>query len=286
MDVAHFFHGHTIATGSTFSLLGESVGEFGLAATIVEHQLDPSGLYYGDGDVMELDEDSLRPPFALQLRGIHNNTLMTAPLSPRGGLSMAAIRRSAESATNAQPVSTVFVPTTGLVGPYLKHMWEQAVLAGTEEDVSESLLIIEPALKDVWYVSGVAGFFAGLQGVTPRVPLGSLGDGMTRLFALALAVRSPRGGYLLVDEIDTGLHHTALPDMWNLIIEAASRLNVQVIATTHSDDCIRSLASLCDAKPELAGGVALHRIEKGFERSTVFTADELAIGTRQQIDFR
>ncbi len=42
-------------------------------------------------------------------------------------------------------------------------------------------------------------------------------------------------GILLVDEIDTGLHHTVLEGMWRLVLEAAARRNVQIFATTHSD---------------------------------------------------
>ena len=286
MDVAHFFYGHMVGIGSSFRLVGETVGPWSLDAKLVESQFTSKDVYNDDASLMGLDEHLLRPPLALRLKGIHNETQSVTPLSPQGGLSLTGIRRSAEIATNAQPIPVVFVPTTGLAGPSLKHMWEQAVLAGTEEDVSDALRIIEPTLKDVWYVSGTVGFFAGLQQVTSRVPLGSLGDGMARLFALALAVRTPRGGYLLVDEIDTGLHYTALPKMWRLIIETARRLGVQVIATTHSEDCVRSLASVCESSPELADDVTLHRIEKGFPQSTAFTAEELAIGARQQMEFR
>ena len=170
--------------------------------------------------------------------------------------------------------------------PTLKRLWENAVLESREHEISDSLRIIEPSLNDVWYVSSVGGFLAGMQNAISRVPFGSLGDGMTRLLSLALAVRWPRGGYLLVDDIDTGLHYSTLPKMWKLIVEAARRLGVQVFATTHSEDCVRSLAAVCESAPEFADDVALHRIEKGFSQSTPFTAEELAIGTRHQMEFR
>lgn len=57
------------------------------------------------------------------------------------------------------------------------------------------------------------------------------------MLGLALAIVNARNGFLLVDEIDTGLHFSAMYDMWKLIWKTAKRLNVQVFATTHNSDC-------------------------------------------------
>ena len=42
----------------------------------------------------------------------------------------------------------------------------------------------------------------------------------------------------MIDEFENGLHWTVLPKIWNVIIKLSKELNVQVIATTHSRDCI------------------------------------------------
>ncbi len=74
-------------------------------------------------------------------------------------------------------------------------------------------------------------------GVKSRIPIGSLGDGIWRMLGLILVLVRSQDGVVLIDEIDTGLHFTVLSNMWKLVYETAKRLNVQVFATTHSNDC-------------------------------------------------
>ena len=84
-----------------------------------------------------------------------------------------------------------------------------------------------------------------LKGLKDRVPIGSMGDGIWRMLGLALSVVQSGNGILLVDEIDTGLHHTVMEDMWRFLYGCAKRYNVQIIAATHSWDCYHSLAVIC-----------------------------------------
>ena len=81
-----------------------------------------------------------------------------------------------------------------------------------------------------------------LEAIDGSVPLGSLGEGLRRMLGIALCLVTARDGLLLVDEIDTGLYYSVLPDMWKLVFEVARRLNVQVFATTHSWDCISAFS--------------------------------------------
>ena len=75
---------------------------------------------------------------------------------------------------------------------------------------------------------GPGGVVLKLHGVPYRVPIGSAGDGMWRMLGLALALSNAKGGVLLVDEIDTGLHYSVMENMWRMISERAVVLDVQV----------------------------------------------------------
>ena len=77
-------------------------------------------------------------------------------------------------------------------------------------------------------------------GLRELVPLAVMGDGMSRLARLVLAIADAPGGLVLVDEIETGLHHTVLSDVWRVVDEAARQFETQVVATTHSYECIRA----------------------------------------------
>lgn len=109
---------------------------------------------------------------------------------------------------------------------------------------------------------------------------------MKHLLALVLHLFSARGGFLLIDEIDTGLHYSVMADMWRLVVETAKRLEVQVFATTHSLDCVRALARLRKKYPETADEVTLHRVEKDAPQTVVYDADEIVIATESQLEVR
>jgi len=118
------------------------------------------------------------------------------------------------------------------------------------------------------------------------MPLGSLGDGIRRLLALAICVANAKEGVLLVDEIDTGLHYTTLESMWRVVVETARRLNVQIFATSHSNDCVQALASLQSDEPDVASDVSVHRIERGAAAAVPYTAAEIEIAARHHVEVR
>ena len=117
-----------------------------------------------------------------------------------------------------------------------------------------------------------------------RVPLGNFGKGMRRLLALALALNMPKGGIVLIDEIDTGLHYSIMGDMWLLVVNAAIQNDVQVFATTHSLDCLRGLAWLCEHHPELAGKVSVQKIEPSLNEAVAFDAEDIQVAAEQAIE--
>jgi len=43
---------------------------------------------------------------------------------------------------------------------------------------------------------------------------------------------------LLIDEIENGLHYSVLENVWRAIDKAATELNVQIFATTHSREMV------------------------------------------------
>ena len=81
-----------------------------------------------------------------------------------------------------------------------------------------------------------------LTGYDRPVPLKSLGDGAVRLYGIALALANSRGGLLLIDEAENGIHHTVQYEFWKLVLQMAHTDDVQVLATTHSWDCVRGFA--------------------------------------------
>lgn len=159
--------------------------------------------------------------------------------------------------------------------------------------------ILEPKLENIVFQPGEfpyrryahaypdrSGVLVGLRGNDRRVPLGCMGDGMRRLLALSLSLNYARGGYLLIDEIDTGLHYTIMASMWELVVHTARTLGIQVLATTHSADCVRGLAAFCKESPEMCSEVATLKIDCDLEQSVRFSGSEVLQAVEQEIEIR
>ena len=163
-----------------------------------------------------------------------------------------------------------FVSADSLQASQLRSMWDQVLARGDEQRIYDALRIIQPDVEDVQFLSSnrthggssTAGIVVRRNGSRSRVPLGSFGDGMRRLLSLAVVLGSAEVNHcVLIDEIDTGLHHSVLAPMWELIIQTALERQVQIFATTHSLDCLKGLAAFCERSSEHANDVAVHKVD-------------------------
>ena len=118
------------------------------------------------------------------------------------------------------------------------------------------------------------------------VPLKSLGDGAARLLAVGSAIPCSQGGFLFIDEADIGIHYTAQASFWKMVLQAALDNDVQVIATTHSFDCVKGFAKAVVENNTVDG--ILIRIEEGDEGQKAITFDEseLEVVARRGIEVR
>ena len=125
-----------------------------------------------------------------------------------------------------------------------------------------------------------------ITGQNRPVPLKSLGDGVARMFGAALALANSRGGLLLIDEVENGIHHSIQRDFWTMVLRTAHENNVQVFATTHGWDCVTGFAQAATDVDEVDG--ALVRIGRRGDqvRAIAYSEDELEVAARQGIEVR
>ena len=108
--------------------------------------------------------------------------------------------------------------------------------------ILNALTIIEPRLErlEILTYQGVSMVHGYLKGYHEPVPSPLLGIGVRRSLSVLLAVGAAENGVVLVDEIENGIHHSAMKSLWGVIAEASRTFNCQIFATTHSDECIRA----------------------------------------------
>ena len=107
-----------------------------------------------------------------------------------------------------------------------------------------------------------------------------------RLFGIALALANSRGGFLLIDEAENGIHHTVHLNLWKMILQTAHANDVQVLATTHSWDCVRGFAHAAAEINEADGVlIRLDRDNRGL-RAIEYSEEDLKIAADQGIEVR
>jgi hypothetical protein len=194
------------------------------------------------------------------------------------------------SPQQVEDIRCVFIPANGLDEKQVSLLWDSVALTRLEEDVFHALHIIASEVERVNLLGreqrGRRIPMARVEGWGDPVPLRSLGEGLNRLFGIALALVNAKDGLLLIDEVESGLHYSVHTDLWRLIFQVADRLNVQVFATTHSWDCIEGFQKSAQEEEYRDGMLIRLENRKGEIIPILFDEHRLGIATREDIEVR
>ena len=176
----------------------------------------------------------------------------------------------------------------------LARLWDAVTLTDGEDLATEALrLVMGEDLVRLNVIGDTARPYGdrGRRAVaklglhsTP-VPLKRFGDGANRLLAIALGLANSRDGILLIDEVENGIHYSVQSKLWQMVFHAAEAANVQVVAATHSWDCIAGFAA---AAVEFNGAGTLFRLERfgGELHPVLYSAENLKVAASQRIEVR
>lgn len=292
LDISHLFTGHDAHIGASFALSArnetpERILKFTISEMTAKQQ----------SDLLGVRETSTPLPsrLVLEIKGHPPAPVAMLPLTRACGLSSEVLeappRRGRRRASEEGP--SQFITSESLDSDDLVALWDKVTLTPNENLVLQALGFLDPDIERIAAQSAQGGYYAYRGGFILKrrghdhpIPIGSMGDGMWRMLAMAIAITQCKGGVMLVDEIDTGLHYTVMSGMWRLIFGAAKELDVQVFATTHSFDCIQSLANVCMSENAASDTVTLQRIEMGRPRAIPYTENEIRVASERNIEVR
>ena len=130
------------------------------------------------------------------------------------------------------------------------------------DELLPSLRILEPRLQKLSLaIFSGKPMIHGHVGLSKQIPVAFMGEGLQRLLSILLALlTAEKGGIVLIDEIENGLHHSVLKNVWQAIAETARQADVQVFATTHSYFCIDAAYEAFKASGPY--DLSLHRLDR------------------------
>ncbi|MEB3192082.1 MAG: AAA family ATPase [Snowella sp.] len=197
-------------------------------------------------------------------------------------------RHESEFKSTWQIVSTENMPHRKLAA-----LWDLTSLTNLEPEVISALKLIDNRVSGVAFVEDISRRSSDenriplvkLEGINEPLPLKSMGDGMTRLFHIIVALVNAQNGFLLIDEFENGLHWSVQPKVWNIIFQLSEKLNVQVFATTHSRDCIRGFDSNWNQYPEFGAFFRLDVKDEAI-RAIEYTSETLTDAIDMDVEVR
>jgi hypothetical protein len=174
-----------------------------------------------------------------------------------------ALRRVMEEVPET-PISVV--GTTGMQAAEVAFLFDKISLTPQQEQVLDCLRLVEPRIEGIALVGNNSRRDESARtpvirvaGSRERYPLRTMGDGLSRLFHIALSMVNAQGGVVLIDEFENGIYWEVQDRLWPLIFRMADAFDVQVFATSHSNDCLRSFTAAWRNSPD-AG--SMYRLER------------------------
>jgi len=159
--------------------------------------------------------------------------------------------------------------------------------ADAEERIEELLQEVDDRVKRVRAFpdeqSNQPILHIGLQS-GPALPAPQFGQGFNRLLRIYSAILAAEARVFLIDEMETGLHHSILPLFWKGLAALARLEGVQIFATTHSREAIFTAHRVFSKDPSY--DFAYHRLERDGKGDIVaMTYDQEALGGADEANF-
>lgn len=296
-SVRHLFFGHRLPKiGEDGIYLGEISSNIKLhiSAAAYQNKNDDEGTLRKIRLSDVLDEDlSNVEIFLVAEEGERTRRLFRLDSSDIRNIRRSAPRILYERQESEFKYTWQIVSTENMPNRKLAALWDLTNLTSLESEVISALGLIDDRVTGVAFVEDISKGsgrdnripLVKIKGIDEPLPLKSMGDGMTRLFQIIVALVNAKDGLLLIDEFENGLHWTVQPKVWDIVFQLSERLNVQVFATTHSRDCIKGFDQAWNNYPALGAFFRLDE-KNGLIKATEYTSETLNDSIDMDVEVR
>lgn len=151
-----------------------------------------------------------------------------------------------------------FIRTTIYQEKELAEAWDEIRIKRKDTLLKDALRIIDEKIDDVFYTTKQVTMIHITDEEQAR-SIKSMGEGVSRILQIFLYAFQARGGYLMIDEFENGLHYSIQEEVWEKLFKLAKEFDIQVFATTHSEDTIKAFCKVALKSDEEGRLIALGR---------------------------
>ncbi|WP_309896633.1 ATP-binding protein [Archangium sp.] len=160
---------------------------------------------------------------------------------------------------------------------------------GRESLVHDLLRLIDDQVEGLEILSptgGQAAIFVRLKGQAMLLPVRMMGDGVQRCLDIAVTIASYESALLGIDEIENGLHHSTFEPIWKWLATVSANQNMQIFATTHSEECVQAACRAFSALND--DGLRVIRLDRREHETaaTVYDRNLVAAAERMGVEIR
>ncbi len=141
----------------------------------------------------------------------------------------------------------------------LSAEFDRADINGESALILKAIQIIDPSVLEIkTYATFPETLYLRKKNEKIALPITNYGDALQKMMRYILTIvkleneQTSGGKFLLIDEIENGLHHTVQQEFWEMLFKLAVEYNIQIFAATHSSEMIEAFAEVAQ-KPEFVG---------------------------------
>lgn len=167
----------------------------------------------------------------------------------------------------------------------LAELYGKMDLEGKTNIIVDALRLFDSEIIDIKTIvqNGIAKLYATFKNGV-KLPIDYMGDGINKLMCICISILANPNGIILIDEIENGFHYTMHKKIWEMIFAVAQEANTQVIATTHSYECIQG-ASEAIGTDDRFGYVRLDQINEQIV-AKYMSAEQLKMAMDSELEVR
>jgi AAA15 family ATPase/GTPase len=132
----------------------------------------------------------------------------------------------------------------------LVKLIDDSKIDGFYEEILDAVRVVDTDIEDLTtYASYPNIVYLKKKNNKKYLPISYFGDAIQKILRYICVIFENsinHGSFLLIDEIENGIHYTAQKEVWQMLFKLCQHYNVQLFATTHSHEMITAFEEVCE----------------------------------------